>query len=73
MVQDNLTGLHLHFPVSVLQKKREITVSLHITKLKHSERIMRRKLHQTKSPKLINMSLSALIYGCRETVILKND
>ena len=54
--------------------KKSATINNDITihnKLKHSERIMRRKLYQIKSPKLINMSLSALLYGCRETVILK--
>ena len=54
--------------------KKSATINSDITthtKLKHSERIMRRKLYQIKSPKLMNMSLSALLYGCRETVILK--
>ena len=54
--------------------KKSATIKNDITthnQLKHSERFMRRKLYQIKSPKLINMYLSALLYGCRETVILK--
>ena len=54
--------------------KKWATIKNDITthnKLKHFERFMRRKLYQIKSPKLINMSLRALHYGCRETVILK--
>ena len=56
------------------KKSATITINNDITthnKLKHSERIMRRKLYQIKAPKLINMFLSVLFYGCHETVILK--
>ena len=53
--------------------KKLATIKGDITKynkLKHSGRIMRRILFQINRLKLINMSLSELLYGCCKTIIL---